>query len=557
MAVPQGEYMIQPSSSERITTYCLNKELDAPNANVTYNNVISGNKSAHVKIIKPGKIETFTLKEAIANGVIEIQGNTLSELPCIDEFRKQARNELEKAYIEYIIKKASSNIQALSDHQSLIFKNQTLYPIKLSFETNIQLGNGNEAPEEWIEGYKLSKDLSTQHTLQGKLWEYQRIKAKTEENKLREIEDKKTAEAEKKLYLEREKELNQEYFGRIKTLGYDRKIKEFQQLNGLLNSNKFDIETIEKVAELESIHQNEFNQIGIKESNLSAQISEYQRCKNLDQTGVLDAVIKSLLQKDLKNGIYFYKRKAYKTISVGKNAEKYIESKYSQNMLIPLEKIDEYSALMENMSRRGFIREEVEVLSFVMDRNTVLKLKTSFPGQYTEFYNSEISSLKKKLKSKSRKSLFILGHIENNAFVGKNAKSEVIFSISIKDIEAIAKELNINIFLLGCNSAFSSETRTGVGNEFNTIYALDRLDHALNSSTDVCGLLGKLASQDLKILLENNPLQDLEYLTVKMAKASRTKGGISTAAAILGGVGVIALLYASKDDKKDQKIKKQ
>lgn len=536
MAIPQGKYDISPNLSRRITSYCLDENLKAPNDLVSYGSVIGGAKSASVTIYKPNETVSISLQQAIRNGSIEVSGNTLNG----PEGNVFLRQHLGNAIAEALV----------SDHQSLIFHNRTPYPVRLSFESNIQMGAENSRAESWIEDYNLSSNLFMQDGIQKTIWESQKA-AQEEQARLYAEQSRRDAkEAEKRLEIAEREAYNR----RLYTLGYGQNLWKFQRANNLPAVPGLDQATKAKIHDVELEFAAKFVQIGIRGNTLSGQISAYQGLRKIKQTGILDANTKALLEKDHQAGVYFLDGKSYKVVSI--KGKKFVESECNSNLLVPFDKLGAYEQLMEELARRKFLKEEIEILSFVLDYDTQAKLKSSFSGRYTEFFSSDMQTLKQKLKAKKRKSLFILGHIEKDMFVGRNARSEVVFSMRISDIKALAQELRINIFLLGCNSAFASSTpQTGIGNAFNSLYALNRLENAMHSSHDVCRLLGSLASDDLNIILDGNPFEDREYMTAKMAKRNRSKGAIAATGAVVAGAGIVMLLCSDQNGK-DEKPKK-
>lgn len=543
MAIPQGSYDISPNTGRRITSYCLDKNLKAPNDLVSYGNVIGGAKAASVTIYKPNETATISLQQALRNGSIEVHGNTLDG----PEGSAFLRQNLGNQFAEVLV----------SDHQSLIFQNRTPYPVRLSFDSNIQMGAENSRAEAWVDDYRLSSSLSMQDDIQQTIWESQNA-AREEQANLYAAQARRDAEeAETRLKIaERE-----DYYRRLYILGYGHNHFKFQRANNLTAVRGLDQATKDKIHDVEREFAAKFQQMGIHGNHLPGQIVAYQGHRKITETGILDANTKALLEKDHQAGVYFLNGKAYKVVSI--KGRKYVESECSSNLLVPMDKLDAYEQLMEELARRKFLKEEIEILSFVLDYDTQSKLKSSFSGRYTEFFSSDMQTLKQKLKAKKRKSLFVLGHIEKDMFVGRNARSEVVFSMKISDIKALAQELRINIFLLGCNSAFvPSDTKKGVGtpqtgvaNPFNSMDALNRLESAVHSSHDVCRLLGSLASDDLNIILDGNPFEDREYMTAKMAKRNRKKGIIAATGAVVAGTGIAMFLFGDQD-KKDEKPKK-
>ena len=162
---------------------------------------------------------------------------------------------------------------------------------------------------------------------------------------------------------------------------------------------------------------------------------------------------------------------------------------------------------LEHLRSRRFDGSSVSVLSLVNNTETARAFEVSIPS--ANDLNRELNGLDEAgiytaLRGKSGTSVIILGHIEESSFVTYTTDgTEVSLRVPIEKLKMNAQAANVNLFLLGCNSA--SATESGIFGTFNTVDAVTRLGTALKAET-VGGFLSLLIPDGSHLVLRNDDL---------------------------------------------------
>jgi hypothetical protein len=151
----------------------------------------------------------------------------------------------------------------------------------------------------------------------------------------------------------------------------------------------------------------------------------------------------------------------------------------------------------------------VKFASLVADTATVKAINESVSVRAMSGGNSyvkNLSDLKSLFKKSNNSTLMLLGHVEGDEFVTRDASQRMLYSISFNDLNSLARENNINLIHLGCNTARQIATDTvgaGVSVRFNTVDLVKRLNEVLPKVSTFTDLLAGLSADGLKIVVNN------------------------------------------------------
>lgn len=238
------------------------------------------------------------------------------------------------------------------------------------------------------------------------------------------------------------------------------------------------------------------------------------------------------------NFILANNRRAYKVTEI--DGQKFVQHPNNQNILFPIDKVNDIGALVSKMKSRKYLQEEINVVSFVNDTKTNHILNNYFGKRNLSHKIENVSDLKAVFKQNNQKSHILFGHIENGKFAfGKGNKSE----LSLREIELAAQESNVNVFFLGCKSSFANKGGTGTAGNIYSAEAASRLGFAVNKNKDTWGLFNDLAYKDMKIIISEEPIGNLGYIEAKLAKQQNTVGVVVS----ITSTGVVVGVFSSNE----------
>lgn len=281
----------------------------------------------------------------------------------------------------------------------------------------------------------------------------------------------------------------------------------------------------------------DLEKIGFDNSEIKQSIRSYQKLKGFEQAGSVSKVLKNNIKKDIKEGLFFSKSgKTYKTkkLKTPTRNEKFFELEPNFYVKFTDENKKNIDDIFSQLDQRVYLKDEIEVLSLVKDEATDRVLKQNFPNNHVKLDVPSMKKFVKEIKSRKRKTVFVLGHIEGKEFV-TNLKNRKPFKLKLEDLKRIGDDLNVNIFPLGCNSGFVDNS-SGVGNFFNSIDALNRLKPAVEENKSIYNLLKDLSDDNMRIIIDNIPFEDRGYLQARIYKRN------VTGASVILGSGVIGLI---------------
>ena len=100
----------------------------------------------------------------------------------------------------------------------------------------------------------------------------------------------------------------------------------------------------------------------------------------------------------------------------------------------------------------------------------------------------------------------MLSHVEDANFVVRDPAGNLVSSIPIESVRALAKQYHIELVDLGCQTAQQIRNDGGLGlgvtNKFNTVNAVQSLEGALARSHNYSEFFANLTSENLKIVVD-------------------------------------------------------
>ncbi|AEV31032.1 hypothetical protein Oweho_0005 [Owenweeksia hongkongensis DSM 17368] len=541
MAIAKGTYKLSAGSSSKVTAYCLDFTRKAPRGGMQYGNILSGGAQAVVRVTSDaGVVTRLTLDDAVKRGYIGIEGmealegrgkEVLEELISTSsqsgkesiELKELLQNwdnfsEVEKMQLE---RELTQILQLTEEgnHSALKFVNKTDLDIEIDLIDNLQLGSRSEAnPLTGVDSYNLSRDPNLQDKIQKEIvWrnrESQNLKSLKEIG----VYDGKTTIASN----------DYSYIHGI--------YSEIQQSHNLtVTSSEVGVfsEAMEKWVKSEKSRlSNTLSSIGF-DGDFQSAVRAYQKHCGYSETGAFSKSLRSRLAKDYNRGIYVSQNgKVYNTKILKRSAGEERMFELGDNVYLSFSSRHSVDKIEKILSERNYIPDEFEIISLVQDQATINILEKRFPHNHLTFGTSEMADFLKQLKSRKRKSVIVLGHVENGTFFSKMRDGRE-FSISISDLKRLGDEFDINIFPMGCNTG---DFGSGIGNVFNSVDALNRLEPAINNNRNMMGFLRELSGEDMKVIIDEVPFQERGYLRAKVEKVMIQDGVVVLATAGVAGL---------------------
>ena len=169
------------------------------------------------------------------------------------------------------------------------------------------------------------------------------------------------------------------------------------------------------------------------------------------------------------------------------------------------------NAIAASLKQTQFKANEAHLMSLVADSATAATIAGSKllkeaasragpPGQKN--WSNAITAA---MQNASGQSLILLSHVSKGEVVIEDAAGVAQFSIKIDQLHDVAKENNVNLILLGCDTAKEAKEDgipLGVIGKYNTAFAARQLDKAMQSSSNAYEFLSKLSAEGLHIVAQ-------------------------------------------------------
>jgi len=599
MAIPKGVYRLGPKGASKsvkdIAAYCVDFSRPAPTKGINYNNLLDGSAS----VIFEGTNQIISLKEAITSGKVSIEGAQWASIDdFIDYFRKSPEyltlTDEEKASAELF--ELLPMEQALRDNPSLLAEipnwtqlkivNNSTSPIRIEAASNMQFGTPSEKiargglkdfdfkggkygeadiqERAWIQQTKddynqlkligeyegeIPKDQDILNEAKSTFRKFQEKNSIKVTGELDEITEQKIIEIKNKL-LDDYNMLNQNPNNLTEL---SEVIGEYQSRNGLIVDKNMNSETVQKIAELkkELTNQLESTIHGVEGKNIIEQINTYKGIKKLkNQQSVADVEFTNALNSDLNYYVYVngnYKPFLKSNISISNTEGKEIKNlktiRYHSESNVHLILDDDINKSIETLNKSldwNYDLNEITIFPITKNADTRNLLKDKFGKNWIKSNLKSEKKVAKKLRKSKRKTVLIVGHIENGHFV------EGDFKISLDALNDYAKEYNLNIFHLGCSTA--EVTGTGTMASINTYKTVDALISSVKEHNNFKEFFLDFSRKGIgadnlpvDLLVDGNTFSDKRYTKFKLYQ----KGGIAGMATLGGGV---LLYYLISDD---------
>lgn len=163
--------------------------------------------------------------------------------------------------------------------------------------------------------------------------------------------------------------------------------------------------------------------------------------------------------------------------------------------------------IREQLEGRPFSSSDFSFLPLVADTGTrtvveeqpVLKAAAIRTVKSNSDWNDQLSEA---LERSQGRNLIVLAHIEGKD-VAVRMGGDLVFSISIAELRGKAKAANVDLILLGCDTAGFIDAASeglGVSGSVNSVEIVRRLEEAVKGSSNVSHIADKLASEDIMMV---------------------------------------------------------
>ncbi|MEO0585275.1 MAG: hypothetical protein AAF135_23880, partial [Bacteroidota bacterium] len=200
---------------------------------------------------------------------------------------------------------------------------------------------------------------------------------------------------------------------------------------------------------------------------------------------------------------------------------------------------------------RTYLPEENMILNLVKDRATERMIKSSFARNQIKFSlnpSASVAKLKKQLAKRPRKTVFVVGHVEEGKFVTYH-KGQKIFEVSIDELMQVGKDLKLNIFPFGCNSSMQNQAQVGTTALLNSYADTQKLIEGIKSSKDLGTALQKFAGDEFELIVNQETFRNLGYAEYQLVKRAVAEGG---ADAVIGGLILWSLIDQEDEEKENR-----
>jgi len=183
----------------------------------------------------------------------------------------------------------------------------------------------------------------------------------------------------------------------------------------------------------------------------------------------------------------------------------------------------------EALKARSFQQGEVRFLSLVRDSATDSAINKSSLIRNRRLGGGErfnkLADIERSFQNAKGKTVVLVGHVEGNSFVARNAKKEIDLDVPISNLRSMAKKYDIELIDLGCRTAQEISRESlglGVTTRFNTVDAVHSIDRALSKSRNYAEFFENLTSEGLKVVVDGEFVNG-SALRASIYSAQRTK----------------------------------
>lgn len=165
------------------------------------------------------------------------------------------------------------------------------------------------------------------------------------------------------------------------------------------------------------------------------------------------------------------------------------------------------SSFLETLDGLPYERERLRVISLVADTATSEAGTARFGSRFTSLASSpSISAIQEQFAYNKRGIVALIGHRELDKFVVRGADGKILASLSVHDIVTSAREKDVTLVLLGCDTAAVPSAPIGSLGRVGSVQVIQRLANG-DTQDSVRGFLGALAGDDGQIMIREGAFE--------------------------------------------------
>jgi len=280
------------------------------------------------------------------------------------------------------------------------------------------------------------------------------------------------------------------------------------------------------------------------DDEIAKEIMRYAKAKKIDKKNT-NAIVNAL-KKDVREQVYYTEnyKKFYKgQLKITDQTEEVI--KLAKNVSVRTRHANDVEAMYVSLKGQRYLKKEIEIISLVDDDATTRTLQKLFTENHTLITVDNIKKLFSNIKKKKKKTLFFLGHIEGKSFVTRDANNKERFRLTLDEIADYEKLFDVNVIVLGCESASKVSNASGVVQRINTVNAVEQLHRTMKENSNLLDLLKGFSNEKHELVLDPLSLKDRGFEQYQMLKVKRRNRVILT---VVGGGVVAYLIYDAQTD---------
>lgn len=315
---------------------------------------------------------------------------------------------------------------------------------------------------------------------------------------------------------------------------------EYEQHLAILNKVLFDLpaqsdlsKLIESYSKLIDLPSTVFNESILKQLRLDEQVIYTEVDGKIERYEIEEITLKNDPEEVATTSV--------SAINSFDNSNVYI--KYDKNFKQNLLKAKKYETW-------SLAEDEIIPLCLTQEGATIEELKRKWKKDNRIVYPSlkkTSKKLEKKLKKHRKKTIVAIGHVVDGKYVDENSNT----SISIEELNDLAKKYDCNMLHMACGTALFEEGKRGTSDIINTYATAKWLSDEGKSQKNFKGFLTSLSNSPIgmnqdpvNILIDESSFANQDYAQFKIMQRNK-KLGAATGATV---VGFIYWQYQSKED---------
>jgi hypothetical protein len=163
------------------------------------------------------------------------------------------------------------------------------------------------------------------------------------------------------------------------------------------------------------------------------------------------------------------------------------------------------------LAARSLDKGNVRFLSLVKDSGTESAIKNSKSLSAARLGESgvaitSLAQIETAFQRARGSTVVLVSHVEGANFVTRDAARNIVSSISMESVRALASKYNVELIDLGCETAQQLKAEKlglAVTTKFNTVDAVQALDRALSHSSNYADFFQTLTSENLRVVVDH------------------------------------------------------